>query len=353
MGTDGSDLWRTALGIAPRRAAALPADAGAGLARLAGEAFAADVVQRLDPGRPPAALARQSRLRNRFVRLNGTGWARLAAERGIAVVCLKGLAAAHTLYDEPDLRQMSDADLLVRPADRDRLLDVLEAAGLAFVAPRARSPWGFVGDASYLPLVSPDGAANVDVHVHPDAWPLHRGLSTEAVFAAARPAATPRGPILVPAPTHALLIAASNAARDLFAPAAAWKLLDGARLLAGWAGPVDWDEIECRTTAAGMQRPLAAYLELLRRLGAGLPGLPAALGWRPGPLARAAFERLVADWLACDGRPVPAGRRFAREWLLAAGPRIALGRNLRRATGLLSPRPGLPAGRRRPGQARS
>lgn len=64
----------------------------------------------------------QSRLANRFRRADGLRWARHAAVHGIQVVCIKGLAAAHLFYPDPDLRTMSDADLLVAGASRDPLV---------------------------------------------------------------------------------------------------------------------------------------------------------------------------------------------------------------------------------------
>ena len=75
-------------------------------------------------------------------------------------------------------------------ADRHRLVALYHAAGLNFYQAKARATWGFIFDASLLPLTSVDGANNIDLHVHPDAWPLHLGLSTAAVFAAARTIAT-------------------------------------------------------------------------------------------------------------------------------------------------------------------
>jgi Uncharacterised nucleotidyltransferase len=47
----------------------------------------------------------------------------------VTVVALKGPVVAHAYYAEPAHRMMSDLDLLVRPADQERAIRVLEAAG--------------------------------------------------------------------------------------------------------------------------------------------------------------------------------------------------------------------------------
>ena len=186
----------------------------------------------------------QSRLMNRFRRADGLRWARHAAAHGIQVVCLKGLAAAHLFYPDPDLRTMSDADLLVAGANHEPLVALYQAAGLRFHQAGARSRWGFLSDALLLPLTSADGTSNIDLHVHPDAWPLHLGLSSADVFAAARRIATGDGDIWVPSVTHMLLLSASHAARDLFGPSTAKSLIDAARLLRQHGGEVDWREFE-------------------------------------------------------------------------------------------------------------
>ncbi len=57
------------------------------------------------------------------------GVTRLLEREGIRVVLLKGLALEHTVYGSRGLRQMSDADLLVAPADALRARDILIREG--------------------------------------------------------------------------------------------------------------------------------------------------------------------------------------------------------------------------------
>ncbi|MDA1100714.1 MAG: nucleotidyltransferase family protein [Proteobacteria bacterium] len=276
----------------------------------------------------------QSRLMNRFRRADGLRWARHAAVHGVQVICLKGLAAAHLFYPDPDLRTMSDADLLVASADRARLVALYQAAGLRFHQAEARSPWGFLSDASLLPLTSADGASNVDLHVQPDAWPLHRGLSSADVFAAARVIAAGDGNIWVPSVTHMLLLSASHAARDLFGPSTAKSLIDAARLLRKNGGEVDWCEFERRLRPGRVEKPVRAFLAILKRLGADTHAVPEHLTQAAG----AEFERAVADYAAFFPADVSALARARRELLLAAEPSVSLRRNWQRLNGLFRPR---------------
>lgn len=295
---------------------------------------------------------RRSRLYNRYRLHGGWRWAVRLEQAGIGTICLKGLAAA-SVYPVPELRTMADADLLVRPADLDRALRFLLDRGFVVGTEPTRSPWGFIGDASAEPLVSPDGV-NLDLHRHADSWPLHRGLPTEAVFAASRVCSTPEGPVRVPRPEHQLLIAASHAARDLFDAPSLKLLIDGAFLLRPAAAPqqaapgpgFDWQEVVARARAGDSLRPLRAYLSLLTLLGlAPAQGLPPGLLLPPhgaaARLLRRLGEELLAGRFADEGDELDAGQKVVREVLLAASARTALRRNLRRLAGLVRPNRGM------------
>ncbi len=273
----------------------------------------------------------QSRLSNRFRRADGLRWAQHAASHGIRVVCLKGLAAAHLYYPDADLRTMSDADLLVAEADRDRLLALYKAAGLDYHQTEARSPWGFISDASMLPLTGADGTSNIDLHIHPDAWPLHLGLPASAVFAAARTITAGDGQILVPSTTHMLLLTASHAARDLFGPSTAKSLIDAARLLQQCGDEVDWAEFEDRLGKGRVGKPVRAFLAILDRLGADTRAVPRALRRAP---AGAEFERAVEDYATLFTDDASALARARRELMLCAEPGVALRRDVQRFLGL-------------------
>jgi len=294
---------------------------------------------------------RRSRLYNRYRLAGGWRWAVRLRAAGIETVCLKGLGSAAMIYPQPELRTMADADLLVLPADLGRALRFLRQKGFVFGQEPTRSPWGYIGDASAEPLVSPEGV-NLDLHQHPDSWPLHLGLPTEAVFADSLARTTPEGIVRVPRAEHQILIAASHAARDLFDAPSLKLLLDGAFLLHARTdrGPdrepaLDWPELSRRARHGDSLRALQAYLTLLAELGLTPGKLPAGLLLPPGGAARRLLQQIAADMLAgrfADlGEEIGQRQKVMRELLLAASPRTVLWRNLRRLAGLLRPNKGV------------
>jgi hypothetical protein len=324
-------LWRNL----PRVAADSPASpcsaaAVSAFARLAGPGTAAWL------GGCPSD-DRNAALVRRFRRLNAVRLVGDAVAAGFHPLALKGLAAAHTLYPDPDLRLMADTDLLLPAGEVLPFIGWLHGRGYVFAAPSARSPWGWIGMASLRALNAPDGSVTVDLHEAGDAWPLPRALPADNLRAAMRTAATEAGPLPVPAPEHLLALAASHAARDLFAPNTARNLIDGALLLAGRAGPVDARKVAETLASAGLGRAFATFCGLIAELTEADWGLPPAL--------RPAVGGLAAAFAAGDDQPPGWGVKLAREWGPAGGPGIALARNLRRLAGLLGPsRNGLPAG---------
>ena len=333
----------------------------AALAGILGMALVAWALE-MPPNRPEV---RRSHLYNRYRVASGWRWAVRLREAGIETVCLKGLAAAAALYPAPDLRAMADADLLVRQADLSVALRYLLSQGFAVGQEPTRHPWGFIGDASAEPLISPEGG-NLDLHRHPDAWPLHAGLSTEDVLAGSLEVETPEGAVRVPRPEHQLLIAASNAARDLFDPPSLKLLIDGALLLrtdrgsasqaGGFEGGglgaargamdgLDWGEVERRARKGDSLRALRAYLSLIVLLGFDATGVPQRLLLPSAGPAAWLLNRLAED-LAAGRFGDPAqdhglGHKLMREMLLAASGKTVLWRNLRRLTGLVRPNRGI------------
>lgn len=171
----------------------------------------------------------------------------------------------------------------------------------------------------------------MDIHTHPDAWPLHLGLSTAAVFAAAQALQTSEGEILVPSTTHMLLLSASHAARDLFGPSTAKSLIDAALLLRRQGHKVDWAEFEERMVKGRVTRPGRGFLGLLERLGADVTCLPAVL--RENTVG-GEFERALDDYVAMFPDDPSLLERARREIMLCAEPAVAMGRNWMRLKGL-------------------
>jgi putative nucleotidyltransferase-like protein len=265
---------------------------------------------------------------------------RLLQGRGIRFVCLKGFALAHQIYALPQARIVGDVDLLVDPADLDRATGALAAAG--FTAMPIPSRFGFISEASFLPIVSPDRQVAIDLHVAPDAWPAARALTAAAVFAWAVPFRAGGLDLLGPAPEHAFFLLLTNIAKDRFGPEGVRKALDAALLLrAGVA--FDWELVGALVASGGYARALAAFLRLLQRLGAET-GAPHA---HRAPI-RARVEReveRVADLYVTAQVPrLDFYDKLRRELLLGPDPLSVAQINLRRLIGLVHPGTGLPPG---------
>jgi len=284
------------------------------------------------------AKARASRLANRLTGHLQHEALKALLGTGITVCCLKGFAAAHTLYPDPDLRTFGDLDLLV-PADAlPRAIETFKALGFAF-RPLAGKPWGFQSDASLPPLASADGRCNIDLHVHPDAFPAWRALPADAVFAQSRIVAARGLAIPVPSPTHVLVLAATNTAKDKMGPYGVRRMIDVFALL-DLARDLDWQALEAIARARPLGRAIPAFLALADALG--YPFARAAAGpppaWLlrppPGPGAGRAFAGVCAAWRALDPDMPGPFTAFAREAFLCWPPEVALDLNARRLAGL-------------------
>lgn len=327
----GARLWRA---VASGERDGIAQDAAQRFAALVSPALAEHV---LGGNTIATDQAAHSRLNNR---LNGGVQRRWAGEiggLGIPVVYLKGFALAHTLYDDPDVRTIGDLDVLVRAADRDRLIAALADRGFNF-QPQPRPPWGFISRASYMPFVSADGLCNLDIHIHPDCYPAYRSLTTELVFAAADAVHVGDTTIRVPDAGHSFLLCVTNAAKDKFGPYAIRKLVDAAMLVR--RRRLDWNGLAALARAGRFWTPYAVVLTVLARLGVPAGRLPA-----PRRLPRRAawaLPGLVRAIEALDATEPGLGRTAWRELALCTEPLVGL-HNLRlRTQGLVRPGRGIP-----------
>ena len=108
----------------------------------------------------------------RFKSIARVSWITEAAARvtallereGIKVVLLKGLALEHTVYGSKGLRQMSDADLLVAPADALRARDILIRDGFRSMSLKSPLYRHIILDlGNHLPELH-RGGISVDLH---------------------------------------------------------------------------------------------------------------------------------------------------------------------------------------------
>jgi hypothetical protein len=350
MAAAPASLWRFMLDPAATMSPADAARLQPAMARLAMLAAPATADWLLAPILPAGSSAispqdiLRDRLQTRYLRAEARGWLALIAEAGIAVLPLKGFATGLAIYPEPELRGLGDVDLLLRRADLAALVRLLGKEGFVFRAAQGTQAWGHFGDASFHPFVAPDRQLAFDLHIHPDDFPLHRSLSTEMVFAAARDAVDDGKALRIPGDAHLLLMAMSHAARDKYDPSAVRSVVDMAVMLTRTGRPVDWTALLALAEAGGNGGIVRLAVQVLLGLGLPADAIPAVLQRPFRGLAAWELERVIGDLADLFAAPPGKWALQRREWLLTAGPQVAAWRMARRLRGLLRPWPGVPPG---------
>ena len=289
-----------------------------------------------------ADAVRKSVLANR---LNGgiqRKWAAEIAGTGIPVVFMKGFAFAHSLYGDSDVRTIGDIDLLVGEADLHALLDFLTARGFRFES-LPMPAWGFISDASFMPMMSETGDCNIDVHVQPDCYPAYRSITARDVFDRATDFKVGETTLRMPSIEHSMLLCLTNAAKDKFGPFSARKLMDIFTMLRHGM-EIDWDEIRRLAVAGRFLKPAGVAFALLRELGMSDTGIPDDLIHEPRGIAAGPFNRLVQDYARFFSEEPPPLRVLERELTLCTEPGVALYNTIQRVKGLVRKKDGLPAG---------
>jgi hypothetical protein len=323
---DAGPVWRCLLGL-PADGPVPPTDVLP--KRLAARSSRALIESLLAPLDVKLEGAANDLLLSRFSHAAQLRAYRRLDDAGLEPVALKGFANAHRLYDDPVPRIVGDLDVLLARRHLKSAIELFASEGFRF-APAAKR-WGVIGEASFAPFHSADGACNIDFHVAPDSWPLPLGLAADEVREKARIVAGVR----MPSDEHALLIAVSNAAKDKFGWRSLGKAIDLARLLRRSAAVMDWDEIQRRARAARLVPAMGCFFALLCDLGADAPSLP-------GPYRGALFGALVAEWRGGFASEPSASTVLAREALLAHTATTAVTLNFKRLAGLFSPNDGVP-----------
>jgi hypothetical protein len=289
----------------------------------------------LDPG-----SVKQSLLFNRFNGGVQRRWMHEIANTGIPVVYLKGFAFAHTLYPDPDIRTIGDIDILVRDRDLGRLLDFLTGRGFEFDT--LPTPlWGFISDASFMPLMSAEGDCNIDIHVQPDCYPAYRSVSADDVFEHAVSQDIDGTTVQIPDAEHAMLLCLTNAAKDKFGVFSVRKFGDIVSLIQSGSA-LDWDRVISLASAGHFLKPACAVFTLLKTLGLPSDLVPDALQTIPPGLAGRPFARLVADYATMFENTQSVIRVLERELTLCTEPDVAFHNAGLRLKGLFNRRRGIP-----------
>ncbi len=213
---------------------------------------------------------------------------------GIPFVALKGAALGAALYAAPALRPMTDVDLLVTPAARERALAALAAAG--FVRPSAEIE-AFWAEAFYnLPLDPPPGqAGKLELH-----WSIaqegRHAPDVEGIVARARVVDAAGCRLPIPSPADLLLHQSLHLSYHYFEPKLVW-LHDLALI---HRDPPDAAETIARAGAWGMRLPLALAAAQVERVFPGTVSPP----YRELLEASARARRLLAWAGAGDDAPL-------------------------------------------------
>jgi len=125
-----------------------------------------DLPARLRP--PVMSYLRYSEYRAHFLTVEAARVAAAMADAGVTLAFTKGIVLQESLYGVPGIRTFNDIDVMVAPADRDRIRDVLLDVG--FTASTDFDP-----GAKVLKPIS--RAAERMYRMSPDHWPHFRRLT--------------------------------------------------------------------------------------------------------------------------------------------------------------------------------
>jgi len=186
--------------------------------------------------------------------------ARRFNDAGVPFMVLKGAALQLTLYRRPDERPMGDIDLLVRPGDVDKAVQLLLAAGCRRGAPLVREDFFPCHYYEAEFLAGDVFPLKIDLHVRPFR-PLRyaRTVPDGAFWDRARPVRIGRATVLVPSPEDMLIHLATHLAVHGFARPT-WR-----KEIKLWAeaqrDQLDWDRLAPAAAAWGLALPVRRAIE--------------------------------------------------------------------------------------------
>lgn len=204
---------------------------------------------------------------------------RTLAEVGVEVILLKGADIRHRLYDDPVTRPMNDVDLLISPADLEKVRDTLGRKGYAL------GPWcldprpGFNSRFDYdITFATPSRTYPLDFH-----WELREvGTYYRLPYAPLRARAAVRDlnglQALVLAPEHLLMHLCLHTFEEL-ETAGILKIVDVDRALTRLQ--LDWDLFLKDAEAFQVQGPLLFIFREMMNL-------------RPNAVPEFVWQRLAA-----------------------------------------------------------
>jgi hypothetical protein len=183
-------------------------------------------------------------------------------EAQVPTMALKGVVLASTYYETMSLRPMGDFDLLVRPADGPKAIDILE--GLGWRVPSGRWRPREPADFAIRPACALGDPANPELEVDLHWRLLWARFSHEAETALWERAVSFEvggAKCLAPSAADMLVHVCAHGARWNDLPPLRW-VVDAAFLVRTDA--VDWTHLCVQTERLGLALPLADTLDYLR-----------------------------------------------------------------------------------------
>lgn len=253
---------------------------------------------------------------------------------GIETMVLKGAALMIAYGRDPGARPMGDVDIVVKPGDARRALELLLKAG--YTSTYLAEPVGALGVRRSINMGAPamDGMT-IDLH-----WStLPSPDASHSVFQRARPAALLGIPTLVPSPTD-LLLSVITHGTNWYPQPVRW-VLDSTYLLSCASQEVDWELLVQRARHHRYAWQVGLALDALEQdYGAPIPpGISRTLQDAPADFVERVmwlFQRnmprrgvrylfLVNEWLRARRQPYPGGPAgglvsFVERHMEASGP---------------------------------
>lgn len=240
----------------------------------------------------------------------------LLAGAGIGTMVFKGAALMIAYGRGPGERPMGDVDIVVKPGDAHRALELLLEAG--YKSSYGFEPFGALRVRRSLNLSAP-GTEGMEVDLH---WSTLPGPDAgDGVFHRARPARLLGVPTLVPSPTD-LLLSVITHGTNWYPQPVRW-VLDSCYLLSWVPEEIDWDLLAQRARHHHYAWQVGLALEALERdYGASIPpgasrSLSGAAGdviervmWhfqRDMPRRGVRYLFLFNEWLRARREPYPGG----------------------------------------------
>jgi len=224
------------------------------------------------------------------------------SEAGVEVILLKGADIRHRLYDEPATRLMGDVDVLISPADLERVRLALKGQGYTVMPRDLDLQPDFAVRFSYVFSVKTPlgGVKAVDVH-----WEIREaGAFYRLPYNPLRARAVTREvqgkSVLVLAPEHVLMHLCLHTFDELEC-ASILKIVDLDRALGRL--PLDWDLFLEDAARFGIQGPVFWIFREMARLSPGaIPGtvLEKLAAYQPGWTEKFILRRQASTLLVAS-----------------------------------------------------